>query len=182
MKYEFNVNNIGEISDGSHTFDELYHHRMFLFSIICNTYKDKAWKSKLHHDGTMYDDYFIVGIETRYGQYTYHYHINNWNMFDVKELDKAPEYDGHKPEDLHRLLSLIENKDQFGFDTAIKYLKAGIKVRRKVWSDDVYIDTQFPDEYSKMSHPYLYVHSRYGNVPYKETMVEIFAEDWEILK
>ena len=36
---------VRNISDGYHTFDELYYHRMVLFSIICNTYDDKAWKS-----------------------------------------------------------------------------------------------------------------------------------------
>lgn len=96
-----------EISDGYHTFDELYYHRMVLFSIICNTYKDKAWKSKLHDDGTMFEGNFIVGIETEEGQYTYHYHLDYWDMYDVKELDYAPAYDGHKPSDITRLLTLI---------------------------------------------------------------------------
>ena len=98
-----------DISDGYHTFGELYHHRAVLFSVICNTYKEKAWKSKLHDDGTMFDgDMFIVGVETSEGQYTYHYHIEPyWDLFNVKELDYAPKYDGHKPEDITRLLSLI---------------------------------------------------------------------------
>ncbi len=97
---------IGEFSDGSHTFNELYYHRMILFSVICNTYKGKAWKSKLHDDGYMYDDYFIVGIETVEGQFTYHYHLDYWDNFKVKELPKAPKYDGHTSEDITRLLSL----------------------------------------------------------------------------
>lgn len=97
----------GETSDGYHTFNELYHHRMVLFSVVCNSYKDKAWKSKLHADGTMFDDYFIVGVTTVEGNYTYHYHMDNWNYFDVKELDKAPEWDGHKPSDIDRLLTLV---------------------------------------------------------------------------
>lgn len=97
----------GDTSDGYHTFDELYHHRMVLFSIICNQNKDKAWKSRLHNDGTMYDNYFIVGITTNAGDYTYHYHLDNWNSFDVKELPTAPEWDGHKPEDITRLLTLV---------------------------------------------------------------------------
>lgn len=95
-------------SDGYHTFDELYYHRMMLFAVVCNTYSDSAWKSKLHHDDTMYDNYFIVGVETPEGQYTYHYHINQWDMFDVTVLDRAPEWDGHKPEDITRLLSLLK--------------------------------------------------------------------------
>lgn len=67
----------------------------------------KAWKSKLHDDGTMYEDYFIVGITTKEGDYTYHYHIGHWDIFDVKELEKAPVFDGHKPEDVTRLMSLF---------------------------------------------------------------------------
>lgn len=97
----------GKITDGYHTFDELYYHRMILFSVICNTYKEKAWKSWLHHDGTMYNDYFIVGIETKKGQYSYHYHKDEWDNFNVKELELAPEYDGHIPSDITRLLSLL---------------------------------------------------------------------------
>lgn len=100
--------NKGLISDGYHTFNELYYHRMVLFSVICNTYKEQAWKSWKHHDDTMYDDYFIVGLQTQEGQYTYHYHKDEWDMFKVKELDKAPEYDGHKPSDITRLISLLK--------------------------------------------------------------------------
>lgn len=107
FKFEFEVERKGLISDGYHTFDELYHHRMILFSVICNQNKNKAWKAKAHHDGTMYDEYFIVGIETLEGQYTYHYHLDNWNYFKVKEIEFAPEWDGHKPEDITRLLSLV---------------------------------------------------------------------------
>ena len=97
----------GEISDGYHTFNELYHHRAVLFSIICNQNKDIAWKSKLHSDGTMYDEMFIVGITTPQGQHSYHYDINLWSLFDVEELDKAPEYDGHLPKDIERLKSIL---------------------------------------------------------------------------
>lgn len=97
----------GNTSDGYHTFNELYHHRAILFAVICNANKDKAWKSKKHSDGTMYDGMFIVGINTPHGEYTYHYNIEPyWNLFDVKTLAFAPEWDGHKPEDIDRLLSL----------------------------------------------------------------------------
>lgn len=99
----------GEISDGYHSFGELYYHRMVLFAVICSHNKDKAWKSLKHDDGSMYKDHFIVGIDTPEGQYTYHYHIKHWDMYDVKELNKAPKYDGHKPEDITRLLGLQKN-------------------------------------------------------------------------
>lgn len=98
-----------ECSDGYHTFNELYYHRMCLFSIIVKQHKDLAWKSKLHSDGTMFDNYFIVGIDTPNGQATYHYHIDHWDMFDCVELPNAPEWDGHTADDvLNRLLSLTK--------------------------------------------------------------------------
>lgn len=105
MTYE--TGEIGEISDGYHTFNELYYHRMILFSVICNSNSQKSWKSWKHHDGTMYDDYFIVGIDTQEGQYSYHYHKSEWDYFNVEELEFAPEWDGRKPKDITRLLSLI---------------------------------------------------------------------------
>lgn len=88
----------GETSDGYHTFNELYHHRAVLFSVIVSCYPERAWKAKKHHDGTMYDGMFIVGIETPSGQATYHYDINPyWDMFKCRELANAPEWDGHTP-------------------------------------------------------------------------------------
>ena len=107
LKYKEEGFSTKGISDKWHTFGELYYHRMILFLTIQKAYKDKAWKSKQHHDGTMFDDSFIVGIETPEGQYTYHYDLQYWDLFkDIKELEKAPEYDGHKPKDITRLLSL----------------------------------------------------------------------------
>lgn len=116
----------GELSDGYHTFNELYYHRAVLFSVICNSHRNIAWKSKKHHDGTMYDDMFIVGIDTPQGQYSYHYDMNIWSMFDVIELEYAPEWDGHKPSDIERLRS-IQNPQPYKFED----LKAGMWV----WDD-----------------------------------------------
>ena len=105
------MENIGmitnDISDGSHTFGELYHDRMVLFSIICETYKDSAWKSLKHSDGIMYKDYFVVGIDTPKGQFSYHYHVDYWNYFSVKVLDFAPEWDGHTTKDIDILFELV---------------------------------------------------------------------------
>lgn len=95
------------ISDKWHTFEELYYHRMILFLTIQLAHKDKSWKSKQHHDGTMFDDSFIVGVDTPEGQYSYHYNLKYWDLFEeIKELEKAPEYDGHMPKDITRLLKL----------------------------------------------------------------------------
>lgn len=104
----------GDTSDGYHTFNELYDHRAKLFSVIVRCFKNRAWKSKLHHDGTMYEGMFIVGIETPQGQATYHYDIDPyWSAFDCKELARAPQWDGHTPEQaISRIASLRPSCDR----------------------------------------------------------------------
>jgi hypothetical protein len=88
----------GSTSDGYHTFNELYDHRAKLFSVVVSAFRDIAWKSKLHSDGTMYEGMFIVGINTPQGQAAYHYNIEPyWDMFNCYELEKAPKWDGHTP-------------------------------------------------------------------------------------
>lgn len=90
----------GSTSDGYHTFDELYHHRAVLFSVIVAMFRGLSWKSLHHHDGTMYDGMFIVGIDTPAGPATYHYDVEPyWDMFPCEVLDRAPEWDGHTPSD-----------------------------------------------------------------------------------
>lgn len=101
------------ISDGYHTFKELYDHRIALFIALCK-FVDRAWsapygawKSKIHSDGTSWDGWFIAGIGIGGDMVDYHLPIDMWDKLDVKELDKAPEYDGHTPADvLKRLLEL----------------------------------------------------------------------------
>lgn len=101
----------GDTSDGYHTFNELYHHRAVLFSVICNGHHDIAWKSKKHHDGTMYDGMFIVGINTPEGPATYHYDVDPyWDMFRVKELEVAPEWDGHTPDEAIRRIGTLTGR------------------------------------------------------------------------
>jgi len=99
---------IENISDGYHTFKELYYHRMILFAVLCNTHPEVAWKSKLHADNTMYDNYFIVGVTTPEGDYSYHYDLEFWDKFKVKELPNALVWDGHQPKDIDRLFRLEE--------------------------------------------------------------------------
>jgi hypothetical protein len=133
------VEDKGKISDGYHTFNELYYHRMILFSVICNHHKDIAWKSWKHADGTMFDDYFIVGITTPKGDYTYHYQKQYWNIFDVKELEFAPEWDGHQPKDIDRLLSIIPDTDYHN--------PADVEILKKIkWHIENYTQTGILDE------------------------------------
>lgn len=103
-----NIDDIGELSDGFHTFNSLYYQRAILFATIVNTYKELAWKSKKHEDGQVCfgGGWFIVGIDTPKGSYTYHYEAEYWDLFDCEELPRAKHWDGHTDEDVTRLLSL----------------------------------------------------------------------------
>lgn len=102
------------IGDDYHSMSELYFNRMVMFDIICKTFSSKAWKSKLHDDGTMFENYFIVGIDTPEGQFTYHYHMKFWDIFTCKEIPNAPKWDGHAPKDISRLYSLLIKEDNNG--------------------------------------------------------------------
>lgn len=100
----------GATSDGYHTFNELYGHRAKLFSVVVAAFSNIAWKSKRHSDGSMHEGMFIVGIDTPYGQATYHYDVDPyWELFRCPELPKAPEFDGHTPtQAIDRIASLAD--------------------------------------------------------------------------
>jgi hypothetical protein len=99
---------IGDFSDGHHTFNSLYEQRLMLSAALFNTLHEKAWKSWRHSDGEPCFDgeCFIVGIDTPMGPYTYHYKGCWWGFFNVKELERAPQWDGHTDKEVSRLLSL----------------------------------------------------------------------------
>ena len=105
------VDDIGDVSDGFHTYNQLYHQRAILFATIVNQNADKAWKSFKHEDGQYCFDsdgeWFIVGVDTPEGSYTYHYEKKYWDMFKCKELPCGKHWDGHTEEDVTRLLSLV---------------------------------------------------------------------------
>ena len=102
------VKEIDDVSDGFHTFRQLYYQRMMLFAAIVKQNKGKAWKSLRHEDGELCfgGGWFIVGVDTPEGSYTYHYEDNYFSLFDCEELDRSKHWDGHTEKDVTRLLSL----------------------------------------------------------------------------
>lgn len=113
-----------QVSDGYHTMDELYEHRIALWIALCGQIalanrammpgeewqeEKPVWRSKLHDDGSNYDGWFILGIGKEKGEMmTYHLPISKWSETDFAEtLERAPEWDGHSPADvLERLKNL----------------------------------------------------------------------------
>ena len=67
------------------------------------------------------------------------------------------------------------------FGDAFEQTKQGKGMRLPNWQPDVVIRAQYPDEHSKMTAPYLYAESRFGRVPWKETMIELFSNDWNVI-
>lgn len=102
------IDDIGKLSDGFHTFNGLYEQRLILFVALVKAYKDKAWKSYRHENGEYCfgGGWFVVGIDTPEGSYTYHYENKYFDLFDCEILDYAKHWDGHTEKDVTRLLSL----------------------------------------------------------------------------
>lgn len=73
------------------------------------------------------------------------------------------------------------------FEEAFKAVKEGKKVVRNGWNaSGMWVDAQFPDEQSKMTHPYLVMHipeceEGLRLLPWQPAQVDIFAEDWNIV-
>lgn len=120
---EFTVKD-GTISDGYHTVDELYEHRIRLFMAACSmcsglnkliakkapTIKQiDIIRSKLHHDGSGFVGYFILMLngDQPGNQISYHLPDKYWEACSfAKEVPTAPEWDGHTSDDvLQRLFT-----------------------------------------------------------------------------
>ncbi len=90
--------NVKEISDGHHTFLELYQNKLILFCTLCNLNPNISWKSKKHFDeenDPMFEGDFIAGINTPLGVATYHFKLEYWDLFKIPELERALEYDNY---------------------------------------------------------------------------------------
>ena len=105
------------ISDGYHTFGELYAHRIELFIALCRelennpTYQtyNRVWRSKLNAEGSGDKDWFIMGIELFDRKIiSYHLPISKWNETDfVSSTYERVIYDGHNSNDTLERLKLL---------------------------------------------------------------------------
>ena len=103
-----------ELSDGAHTFAELYEQRMAynaaLFNLMALEGKYDVHKSWKHNDGELCfgGGWFIVCATLDDGQISNHYPEKDWDNFKIPETPKAKhEFDGHTAQDvIDRLLNL----------------------------------------------------------------------------
>ena len=101
------IEDIGNFSDGYHTFNELYEYRMLYNAMIFNELAMQGFydvhKSKRHCDGEVpfgNPDYFVVVAELPTGQISNHYRMKHWDLFQIPEKKRANEWDGHSPSDV----------------------------------------------------------------------------------
>ena len=100
----------GQVSDGYHTFDELYMHRNTLFLLLMSQNRDISWASKTHKDGTKYDGWFVAGMRLATGDVSYHMPDQLWPCIERMGIhnNEQPEWDGHTSEDvLLRLMTMV---------------------------------------------------------------------------
>jgi hypothetical protein len=108
-------NERGKLSDGYHTFDELYDHRIRLYLTLCKMLHEytehDVWCSDTHSDGSKIDDWVLLGINTNEGEQI-SYHIPDSYLPEVatfsRYVNKSPKFDEHTSEDvLLRLQKLL---------------------------------------------------------------------------
>jgi len=106
--------NDGDVSDGYHTFNELYEFRKMYNAALFNEWGKSdlydVHKSKFHYEGDecFGGGWFIVVAMLPEGQISNHYKNEDWDLFNIFEASKALyPYDGHEGEDvLNRLRAL----------------------------------------------------------------------------
>ena len=110
-----------DISDWYHTFWELYKHRIHLFIALCSKAMDdmnnytkvystihQVSKSKIHYDWSEWEWWFIIQMETREWQISYHLPNEYWDKCDfIETIGRANEWDWHTSDDVLERLLLI---------------------------------------------------------------------------
>ena len=102
----------GGLSDGYHTFNELYDFRKAYNVALFNEFGTKynVHKSIRHHDGELCfgGGWFIVVAILPSGQISNHYEMKDWDLFKIPEFEKALfKFDGHTgAEVIDRLINL----------------------------------------------------------------------------
>lgn len=110
---EMGLEKTEKISDGFHTFDELYEHRHALFIALMKSHPKISWRANNHDDGSIFPGWFIAGMFLPTGNITYHLPMKAWADLDgigiVTSLD-APKWDGHNANEVvQRLKAWVIN-------------------------------------------------------------------------
>ena len=102
------------ISDGSHSFADLYDIRSLLFCHLCHCFPKMAWRSLRNENGTIIHDgdMFLAGLRSPQGDVNFHLSISAyWHMLHgIEEKKCSPRHDGSSSkEQMERLGKWIES-------------------------------------------------------------------------
>lgn len=89
-----------KVHDGFHEIGEIYDHRYLLFCALLSWHQMTGYKTLLHHDGTSILGYFLAGCELDGEPISYHLPIEMWDLCPAREVERAPEWDGHTSVDV----------------------------------------------------------------------------------
>ena len=90
-----------KVSDGYHTFEELYDHRCLLFIHLLQIHQNLSFASYFHDDGTTWDGWFVAGCKLDGGIITYHLPEKFAELIpSFLWIEKAPLWDGHTSKDV----------------------------------------------------------------------------------
>ena len=110
LRSVLNANEVENVSDGYHTFKELYEYRKLynaaFFNELVRHGVCSVVKSTRHHTGEecFGGGWFIVMAELPTGQISNHYELKDWDLFRCPEVAFAPEWDGHTPQEAAKRL------------------------------------------------------------------------------
>ncbi len=111
------------IRDRHYAFWQFYELRTIMLIMISNSVPDLCFKAREHSDGTMFNNDFILGINTELGLSTYHIKNMYFECFNVKEVDSSPIWDGYTQEDnLNRTKSIILPKNYIQTEEEVPYI------------------------------------------------------------
>jgi hypothetical protein len=105
---ELPVLDMGEVSDGNHSFNALYEHRNLLFLALMKSQPRLSWFSQKHDNGGFWPGWFICGTTVwnsavEHFTITYHMPIELLELArqtNASELPLAQPWDGHTSEDV----------------------------------------------------------------------------------
>jgi len=98
----------GSISDGYHTFDELYEHRCLLFLNLCLARPEKVCWSRKNREGQSWHGWVILTLQTEAGQISYHVPDSYTEYFSgFTQLAENTIYDGHTSQDVVARLKML---------------------------------------------------------------------------
>lgn len=136
IEEETKPKDMGEVSDGYHTFNELYEYRMLYNAALFNEFAKQGLydvhKSRKHSDGEYPfgdSNWFIVMAELPTGQISNHYEMKDWDKFQIPEKPLANKWDEHSPRDVAERLTSFTTKKEYPKTLMECYKELDIAVR-----------------------------------------------------